>query len=175
MIRALTALVRDLPETNCCRPARVAVGRHADLGGVHQPCGSHVVEVGDHVGQGPQPQPGIDAAAALGQQGADLVDRPGDGGAVYAEPGGEHVLGHAVAQADQGGQQPVNEDQSVPREPAPTARCLVRAFSLACCRSCHPDPTRPPDPRSPRPTSPSPDAATPQWTAPSGDHFIRHP
>jgi hypothetical protein len=59
------------------------VGRraaHPDLGGIEQtelPAGA---QVGDHIGQGVQPDPVLDGAAALGQQRADLPESPGDRG-----------------------------------------------------------------------------------------------
>jgi hypothetical protein len=71
--------------------------------------------VGHHVGQGPKPHPrhAGDGEAALGQQGSDLVDGTGDGGAVHPIQHRQRVVGQLQAQDHQGGQDPVGEDQLV--------------------------------------------------------------
>ncbi len=75
-------------------PAR-PVGRwaaHPDLGGIEQanlPAGA---QVGHHIGQGAQPKPALDGAAATGQQRTQLADRPGDRGAGDPELTGQHVM-----------------------------------------------------------------------------------
>jgi hypothetical protein len=67
----------------------------------------------DDLGQGPQPHSGADGAASLGEQGPHLADGAGDGGAVHAEPAGQHVVGGRVSEVHEGGQEPVDEDQPV--------------------------------------------------------------
>ena len=49
-----------------------------DLGGVDESCLPRCFEVGDHVRQGPKPQARRNMSAAIGEQRADLTDRPGD-------------------------------------------------------------------------------------------------
>ena len=51
---------------------------HSNLGGIQQADPPAGAQMGDHVGQGAQPDPAFDGAAALGQQRADLSDRAGD-------------------------------------------------------------------------------------------------
>lgn len=62
----------------------------------------------DDLGQGPQPHPGADGAASLGEQGAHLADGAGDGGAVHVEPSGPHVEGGRVSEVHESGQEPVD-------------------------------------------------------------------
>ena len=71
--------------------------------------------VGHHVGQGPKAhaRPAWDGEAAPGQQGADLMDGTGDGGAVHPVQHPEGVVGQLEAQDHQGGQDSVGEDQLV--------------------------------------------------------------
>jgi hypothetical protein len=71
--------------------------------------------VGRHVGQGPKSHArhAWDGEAALGQQGSDLVDGTGNGGAVNPVQHRQRVMGQLEAQAHQGGQDPVAEDQLV--------------------------------------------------------------
>jgi hypothetical protein len=45
----------------------------------------------------------------------NLGYRPGDGRAVHPEPAGKHVMGDAVPQVHQGGQEPIHEHQLVLR------------------------------------------------------------
>ncbi len=112
------------------------VGRraaHSDLGGIQQadlPAGA---QMGEHVGQGAQPDPAGDGAAALGQQRADLSDCAGDRRAGDPEPAGQHVVGDPVAQVHQGGQQPVEEHQPMPstRSDRPLARPVAQPCVLA--------------------------------------------
>ena len=85
---------------------------HPDLGGIQQADAPGGAQVGDHVGQGAQPDPAGDGAAALGQQWAHLPDGPGDRRAGHPQPAGQHVMGDPVAQVHQGGQQPVDECQA---------------------------------------------------------------
>lgn len=74
------------------------------------PAGAEVV---DDLGQGSQPYTGGDGAALLGEQGPHFADGAGNGGAVHAEPAGEHIVRGPVAQIDEGGQEPVDEDEPV--------------------------------------------------------------
>lgn len=67
----------------------------------------------DDVGQGPQPHVGVDGAPSLGEQGPYLVDGQCDGGALHAEPAGQHVVGGAVTKMNEGGQEAVDEHQAV--------------------------------------------------------------
>jgi hypothetical protein len=89
--------------------------------------------MGDHIGQGAQPDAAFDGASPLGQQRADLPDGPGDRGAGHPEPAGQHVVGDPVAQVDQRGQQPVDEHQAVPGTGAdrPPARPIGQPRVLA--------------------------------------------
>ena len=86
---------------------------HPDVGGVEDHPLGHGAEVSPDVGHGAQAHAVLDGAAPRGQERADLADGPGDRRAVDAGPGGQHVVGHAAAQADQGGQEAVDEDQLV--------------------------------------------------------------
>lgn len=43
----------------------------------------------------------------FGEQGPHLTDGSGDGGAVHAEPAGQHVVRGPMAEMDEGGQEPV--------------------------------------------------------------------
>lgn len=65
----------------------------------------------DDLGEGAEPDASRDGAAAGCEQGRYLADRPGDCGAVDAEPAGQHVVSGTVAKVDEGGQEPVDEDQ----------------------------------------------------------------
>lgn len=49
----------------------------------------------------------------LGEQGPHLADGPGNGGAVHAEPAGQHVVGGPMAEMDEGSQESVDEHQPV--------------------------------------------------------------
>jgi hypothetical protein len=71
--------------------------------------------VGHHVGQGPKAhaRPACDGEAAPGQQGSDLMDGTGDGGAVHPVQHPEGVVGQSEAQDHRGGQDSVGEDQLV--------------------------------------------------------------
>jgi len=71
--------------------------------------------VGEHIGQGAQPHPGLAGhrEAARGQQRPDLADRAGDGGAVHAVQHRQGLMWQLEAQADQGDQHPIGEDQPV--------------------------------------------------------------
>lgn len=64
--------------------------------------------VDDDVGQSSQPHVGADGSASLGEQGPHLAEGPGDGGAVHAEPAGQHVVGDPVTKMDERGQQPID-------------------------------------------------------------------
>lgn len=75
----------------------------------------------DDLGQGPQPHSGADRAASLGEQGPHLADGPGDGGAVNAEPAGEHVVGGGMPEVHERGQEPIDEHQPVLRTRAHSA------------------------------------------------------
>ena len=82
------------------------VGRraaHPHLRGIRQAELSVGAQVGDHIGQGPQPKPTLYGAAAFGQQRTDLSNRLGDRRAGHPDPAGQHVMGDSVAQMDQGG------------------------------------------------------------------------
>jgi hypothetical protein len=57
----------------------------------------------DDLGQRPQPHIGADGAASLGEQGPHPTDGPDDGGAVYAVPESQHVMGDPVTKMDQHG------------------------------------------------------------------------
>lgn len=70
-------------------------------------------EVADDLGEGAEQEAGRDGAAACCEQGPHFADRPGDGGAVDAEPAGQHVVGGTVAKVDECGQEAVDEDQPV--------------------------------------------------------------
>src|SRR6266545_178514 len=69
--------------------------------------------VGEHVGQGPKAHAGHawDGEAAAGQQGSDLVDGAGDGGAVHPAQHRQGLVGQLEAQNHQGDQDPIAEDQ----------------------------------------------------------------
>lgn len=71
--------------------------------------------VGHHVGQGPKAHAGHawDGEAALGQQGSDLVDGAGNGGAVHPVQHRQGLVGQLEPQDHQGGQHPIGEDQLV--------------------------------------------------------------
>jgi hypothetical protein len=85
------------------------------FGAVQAQPGAFAGGVGDHVGQGPQPHagPAGDREAPRGKQRAQLMDRAGDGGAVDLVQHGHGVVGQLQSQDDEGGQQPVAEDQPV--------------------------------------------------------------
>ncbi len=85
----------------------------SDLGAVDDAGLSADAEVVDDVGEGAEPDAGGDGAAAGCEQGPHLADGPGDRGAVNAEPAGQHVVSGTVAEVDERGQQPVDEDQPV--------------------------------------------------------------
>lgn len=70
-------------------------------------------EVVNDVGQSSPPHVGADGAASLGEQGPHLADGPGDGGAIHAEPAGQHVVGAPVTKMDERGQQPIDKHQPV--------------------------------------------------------------
>ncbi|MBB4795278.1 hypothetical protein BJY54_005890 [Streptomyces nodosus] len=84
-----------------------------DLGAVDD--AGLAAEVVDDLGECPQPHAGADGAASLGEQGAHLADGAGDGGAVHAEPAGQHVMRGRVSEVHEGGQEPVDENQPVLR------------------------------------------------------------
>jgi hypothetical protein len=84
-----------------------------DLGAVDDAGRPARAEVVEDVGQRAQPYVRADGAASLGEQGPHLTDGPGDGGAVHAEPAGQHVVGDPVPKVDERGQQPVDEHQPV--------------------------------------------------------------
>jgi hypothetical protein len=86
-----------------------------DLGAVDDAGRPARAEVVDDLGQRPQPHVGADGAASLGEQGPHLTDGPSDGGAVHAEPAGQHVMGDPVTKMDERGQQPVYGHQPVLR------------------------------------------------------------
>lgn len=67
----------------------------------------------DHLGERAEPKAGSDGAAPLGQQRPYFTDRARDGGAIYVEPAGQYVVGGAVAEVNQRGQEPVDEDKLV--------------------------------------------------------------
>lgn len=116
---ALTAFCLFLPEMNLSRSLRLAAGPpNPDLCAVDDSDRPGRAEVVDDLGQGSQPHVGADSAPALGEQGPHLVDGPGDGGAVHAEPAGQHIVGNPVTKVDQGGQQAVDEHQAVFRTAA---------------------------------------------------------
>ncbi|KUM96024.1 hypothetical protein AQI95_42785 [Streptomyces yokosukanensis] len=73
--------------------------------------------VGEHVGQGAQPQSGATwhSKTTLGQQRADLVDPPADGRRSNLVDHGQGLVGQTGAQMDQGGQHPVGEGQFILR------------------------------------------------------------
>jgi hypothetical protein len=101
------------------RPADPDLGAVDDAG---LPAGTQVV---DDLGQGSQPHVGADGAASLGEQGPHLADGPGDGGAVHAEPAGQHVVCGPVTEMDESGQEPVDEHQPMLR--TGTDRALSRS------------------------------------------------
>jgi hypothetical protein len=105
-----------LPETNARRPAWCARGlRTLGLGPVKAQLDAFGRGVGHHVGQGPKAhaRPAWDGEAAPGQQGSDLMDGTGDGGAVHPVQHPEGVVGQLEAQDHQGSQDSVGEDQLV--------------------------------------------------------------
>lgn len=81
--------------------------------------------VGEDILQGPQAQaaPVGDGEATGREQRPDLADRSGDGGAVDIEQLGQGGMRKPEPQVDEGGQQPVGEDQLLltarPSRPAP--------------------------------------------------------
>jgi hypothetical protein len=96
---------------------------HPDLGAVDDPGLPIGAEMVDDFGERAQPEAGSYGAAPLGEQGPHFTDRTCDGGAVDTEPAGQHIVRGTVAEADQGGRQPVDEDQFVlrPRSDCPMA------------------------------------------------------
>jgi hypothetical protein len=73
--------------------------------------------IGEHVGQGAQPQPGLagHGEAAGRQQRPDLMHRPGDGGAVHPVKHGEGGVRELEPQHDQRSDDPVGERQLTAR------------------------------------------------------------
>lgn len=62
-----------------------------------------------------QAEPVRDGESALRHERADLADGATDGGGAHLVDHAECLVGEAGAQVNQGGQQPVSEDESVPR------------------------------------------------------------
>ena len=87
--------------------------------------------VGEHVGQGAQPQA---RAAGHGEpagreERADLADRPGDGGAVHPVKLRERSVRELEAQVNEGDDDAVGERQVVVRARARCAHALVTSAS----------------------------------------------
>ena len=95
----LAAFCLLLPEMN--RPGSCA--RRRDLDGVDDPGPPPGAEVVDDLGRRPQPHAGTDGAASLGEQGPHCADGTGEGGAVCAEPAGEHVVRGPVTEVHERG------------------------------------------------------------------------
>ncbi|GFH73141.1 hypothetical protein Sdia_39090 [Streptomyces diastaticus subsp. diastaticus] len=87
----------------------------SDLGGVHQRGPAGGAEAGDHIGKRVKSQTTVDATASAGEERPDLADGTGDGRPVHLEPAGQYVVGDAVSQMYECGQEPVGEDQLVLR------------------------------------------------------------
>lgn len=98
-------LSRSLCPAAGSRPADSDLGAVDDAG---LPTGADMV---DDLGEGPQPHSGADGAPSLGEQGEHLADGPGDGGAVDAEPAGQHVMRGGVTEMYERGQETVDEHQ----------------------------------------------------------------
>ncbi len=117
----LTAFCLFFPEMSFSRSLRPAAGRRTRIGAVDDPDLSPRTEMVDGLGEGTQPGATVQPrAASIGRSSPNARD-----GAVDTEPAGQHIVRDAVPQVNEGGQQPVDEDQPVlrtgPDRPAPRA------------------------------------------------------
>ncbi|MFJ4153001.1 hypothetical protein ACIP10_36285 [Streptomyces galbus] len=112
-IMALAVFCLFLPEMNFSILAAGGGPADRDLGAADDPGPPAGPEVFDDLGEGAEPETGRDGAAPLGEQRPHLADGAGDGGAVDAELAGQHVVSSCVARVDEGGQEPVDENQLV--------------------------------------------------------------
>lgn len=109
----MTAFCLFLPEMNFSRSLAGGGPADPDLGAVDLPGLPAGAEVLDDLGEVSERDTGRDGAAPLGEQRPHLADDTGDRGAVDAEPVGQHVVSGTVAKVNEGGQEPVDEDQLV--------------------------------------------------------------
>ena len=102
-----------LPDTNARRPGRFAWAADLHLGAVDAQLHALGGGVGEHIGQRPQPQPGLagHGEPAGREQRPDLPHGPGDGGAVHPVEQRERGVRELEPQHDQGGDHPVGERQ----------------------------------------------------------------
>lgn len=104
-----------LPETNALRPGLPALGGDLHFGAVDPQFRAVGGGVGEHVGQGAQPQAGTagHGEPAGGDQRADLGDRAGDGGAVHPVQLCQGRVRELEPQVNDGDDDPVGERQVV--------------------------------------------------------------
>ena len=121
-----------LPDTNARRPGRFARAADLHLGAVDAQVHALGRGVGEHVGQRPQPQPGLagHGEPAGRQQRPDLIHRPGDGGAVHPVKHRQGGVRELEPQHDQGGDDPVSERQLTARARALSAQPVPAAAPL---------------------------------------------
>lgn len=80
----------------------------------HEPLNMLEVFAAALAGWGGHLAAGLGAQALVVGVGGDLADRTGDGGAAHTEPAGQDVVGDAVAEVDERGQESIDEDELVP-------------------------------------------------------------
>ena len=98
-----------------------------DFGGVEPQNDAAGGGVGEHVGQGAQPDAGLcgDGEPAGGQQRPDLADRAADRGPVHPVHDGQGLVRELEPQVNQGDDDPVGERQAVIRARSGRAQPLV--------------------------------------------------
>ena len=98
-----------MPAARARRPGAA----HLHLGAIDAQLHPFGGGVGEHIGQRGQPQPGLagNGEPALGEQGPDLPDGPGDGGAVDPVEHRQRGVRQLEPQHYQGGDHPVRERQ----------------------------------------------------------------
>jgi hypothetical protein len=125
---AFVVFIVFLPETNAFRPGRPARGRRTWTSVLSMrsstPGGPGV---GEDAGEGAEPQARAvrDGEPAGREQGADLMDGAGDGGAVHLAERGDGGVRELVAQVNQGDDDTVGDRKVVVRAGAGCAQAVV--------------------------------------------------
>ncbi|GAB2910076.1 hypothetical protein GCM10022245_51780 [Streptomyces mayteni] len=92
-----------------------SIAADTDLGAIDDPGLPAGAEMVNDFCQGPQSDTGADGAPTLGERWPHLADGAGDRGAVHAEPARQYAMRGPVTEMHEGGQEPVDERQSVLR------------------------------------------------------------